>query len=84
LCSLIPDLSVKLSDPAGARALSIDDDPGLVVDEIIGSVSCCAQAHDSAEARLKWALERQGTLQIDDSCRVYRSEFYDAALHAKT
>src|SRR5580700_3594876 len=28
-----------LSDPAGARALSVDDDPGLVVDEIIGVIS---------------------------------------------
>ena len=46
-------------------------------------VSYCAQAHDSAEARLKWALERQGngeTLQKDDSCRAYRSEFYEAAV----
>jgi hypothetical protein len=46
-------------------------------------VSYCAQAHDSAEARLKWALERQRdgeTSQKDDTCRVYRSEFYEAAV----
>src|ERR1700739_3362350 len=28
-----------LSDPAGACALGVDDDPGFVVDEIIGVVS---------------------------------------------
>src|SRR5208282_4800361 len=28
-----------LSDPAGARALGVEDDPGFVVDEIIGVVS---------------------------------------------
>ena len=46
-------------------------------------VSYCAQAHDSAAARLKWALERQRnaiTLQKDDSCRGYRTEFYEAAV----
>jgi hypothetical protein len=46
-------------------------------------VSYCAQAHDSAATRLKWALERQRegeTLQKDDSCRAYRSEFYEAAV----
>jgi hypothetical protein len=45
--------------------------------------SYCAQAHDSAAARLKWALERQRnviTLQKDDSCRGYRTEFYEAAV----
>src|ERR1700683_5296945 len=29
----------NLSDPAGARALGVDDDPGFVVDEIIDVVS---------------------------------------------
>jgi hypothetical protein len=46
-------------------------------------VSYCAQAHDSAAARPKWALERQRDgkmLQKDDSCRAYRSEFYEAAV----
>jgi hypothetical protein len=46
-------------------------------------VSYCAQAHDSAEARLKWALERQRNAippQKDDSCRGYRTEFYEAAV----
>ena len=41
-------------------------------------VSYCAQAHDSAEARLKWALERQGngeTLQKDDGCRAIAASF---------
>jgi hypothetical protein len=50
---------------------------------LAAKVSYCSQAHDSAEARLKWALERQGsgeTLQKDDSCRAYRSEFYEAAV----
>ena len=50
---------------------------------LAANVSYCAQAHDSAEARLKWALERQGngaTLQKDDSCRAYRKEFYEAAV----
>ena len=52
----------------------------LATPVVAAKVSYCAQAHDSAEARLKWALERQGTLQKDDSCRVYRSEFYEAAV----
>jgi hypothetical protein len=46
-------------------------------------VSYCAQAHDSAATRLKWALERQRntiTLQKDDNCRGYRTEFYQAAV----
>ena len=50
---------------------------------LAAKISYCAQARDSAEARLKWALERQGngeTLQKDDSCRAYRSEFYEAAV----
>jgi hypothetical protein len=55
----------------------------LATPVLAAKVSYCAQAHDSAEARLKWALERQGngeTLQKDDSCRAYRSEFYEAAV----
>jgi hypothetical protein len=50
---------------------------------LAAEINYCAQAHDSAEARLKWALERQGhgeTLQKDDSCRAYRSKFYEAAV----
>jgi hypothetical protein len=50
---------------------------------LASNVSYCAQAHDSAAARLKWALERQGNgaaLQKDDSCRDYRREFYEAAV----
>jgi hypothetical protein len=46
-------------------------------------VGYCSQAHDSAATRLQWALERQRnamTLQKDDSCRVYRTEFYEAAV----
>jgi hypothetical protein len=46
-------------------------------------VGYCVQAHDSAATGLKWALERQRnamTLQKDDSCRVYRTEFYEAAV----
>ena len=55
----------------------------LATPVLAAKVSYCAQAHDSAEARLKWALERQGSgeaLQKDDSCRAYRSEFYEAAV----
>jgi hypothetical protein len=55
----------------------------LATPVLAAKVSYCAQAHDSAEARLKWALERQGhgeTLQKDDSCRAYRSKFYEAAV----
>ena len=46
-------------------------------------VSYCAQAHDSAATRLKRALARQRntiTLQKDDNCRGYRTEFYQAAV----
>src|SRR6516162_10662560 len=55
----------------------------LATPVLAAKISYCAQAHDSAQARLKWALERQGngeTLQKDDSCRAYRSEFYEAAV----
>jgi hypothetical protein len=47
------------------------------------TVTYCAQAHEIASARLKWALARQhdsNVLQDDNSCRVYRSEFYEAAV----
>jgi hypothetical protein len=55
----------------------------LATPVLAAKASHCAQAHDNAEARLKWALERQGngeTLQKDDDCRAYRSEFYEAAV----
>ena len=55
----------------------------LATPVIATNVSYCAQAHDSAAARLKWALERQRnviTLQKDDNCRAYRTEFYQAAV----
>jgi hypothetical protein len=55
----------------------------LATPVMAAKVSYCAQAHDSAGARLKWALESQRdgkTLQKDDSCRAYRSEFYEAAV----
>ena len=55
----------------------------LATPVLAAKASHCAQAHDNAEARLKWALERQGngeTLQKDDNCRAYRSEFYEAAV----
>ena len=42
----------------------------------------CSQAHDAAAARLQWARAHQHTTksQEDDSCRVFRSEFYKAAV----
>ena len=55
----------------------------LATPVMAAKVSYCTQAHDSAAARLKWALERQRnviTLQKDDSCRGYRTEFYEAAV----
>ncbi len=55
----------------------------LATPAMAAKVSYCAQAHDSAEARLKWALERQRDgepLQKDDSCHAYRSGFYEAAV----
>jgi hypothetical protein len=55
----------------------------LAIPVLAANVSYCAQAHDSAETHLKRALERQGNgkaLQNDDSCRAYRSEFYEAAV----
>ena len=47
------------------------------------NVAYCAQAHEIALSRLKWALARQhdsNVSQDDDSCRVYRSVFYEAAV----
>ena len=55
----------------------------LATSVMAAKVSYCAQAHDSAAARLKWALERQRNvipLQKDDNCRGYRTEFYQAAV----
>jgi hypothetical protein len=55
----------------------------LATPVMAAKVGYCAQAHDSAATRLQWALERQRnamTLQKDDSCRVYRAEFYEAAV----
>jgi len=45
-------------------------------------ITYCAQAPDVAAVRLKSALAREqnSKLQKDDSCRVYRSEFYAAAV----
>jgi hypothetical protein len=44
--------------------------------------SYCARAPDVAAARLRsaLALKQNSKLQKDDSCRVYRSEFYEAAV----
>jgi hypothetical protein len=47
------------------------------------NVTYCAQAHETASSRLKWALAHQhdyNAMQKDDICRVYRSEFYEAAV----
>jgi hypothetical protein len=55
----------------------------LATPVMAAKVSYCAQAHDSAAARLKWARERQRdgeTLQKYDSCHAYRSDFYEAAV----
>jgi hypothetical protein len=45
-------------------------------------ISYCAQTPDAAAARLRSALALQQNTksQKDDSCRVYRSEFYEAAV----
>jgi DNA-binding transcriptional regulator YdaS (Cro superfamily) len=45
-------------------------------------VNYCAQASDVTAARLRsaFALQQNTTLQKDDSCRVYRREFYAAAV----
>ena len=42
----------------------------------------CGQAHDAAAVRLQWALAHQHNTnsQVDDSCGVFRSEFYKAAV----
>jgi hypothetical protein len=45
-------------------------------------IAYCTQVHDAAAARLKWALVHQhdNKLQASDSCRSFRSEFYNAAV----
>jgi hypothetical protein len=45
-------------------------------------VTFCTQAHDTAAVHLRWALAQQhdGKLHKDDSCRVYRNQFYEAAV----
>jgi hypothetical protein len=45
-------------------------------------VTFCTQAHDTAVVRLRWALAQQhgSELHQDDSCRVYRNQFYEAAV----
>ncbi len=45
-------------------------------------INYCTQAPDVAAARLRsaFALQQNSKLQKDDSCRVYRSEFYEAAV----
>jgi 3-deoxy-D-arabino-heptulosonate 7-phosphate (DAHP) synthase class II len=45
-------------------------------------ITYCAQAPDVTAARLKSAFARaqNSKLQNDDSCRVYRGEFYEAAV----
>jgi hypothetical protein len=45
-------------------------------------VNYCAQAPNIAAARLRSVLERQHSSEMrkDDSCRAYRSEFYEAAV----
>ena len=42
----------------------------------------CTQAHDTAVVHLRWALAQQhdSELHQDDSCRVYRNQFYEAAV----
>jgi hypothetical protein len=42
----------------------------------------CTQAHDTAAVHLRWALAQQNDseLHTDDSCRVYRNQFYEAAV----
>jgi hypothetical protein len=49
-------------------------------------VNYCTRAHDAAAARLRWALAQQhdGKLQTDDSCRVYRDEFYQTVVTRQT
>lgn len=45
-------------------------------------VTFCTQAHDTAEVHLRWALAQQHDSKVheDDSCRVYRNQFYEAAV----
>jgi hypothetical protein len=46
-------------------------------------ITYCTQAHDAAVAHLRWALaprRSSSVLQTDESCRTYRSEFYEAAV----
>jgi hypothetical protein len=45
-------------------------------------VTFCAQAHDTATVHLRWALalKHDSKLHEDDSCRVYRNQFYEAAV----
>jgi hypothetical protein len=45
-------------------------------------VTFCTQAHDTAAVHLRWALAQQhdSKLNKDDSCRVYRNQFYEAAV----
>ena len=42
----------------------------------------CNQAHDTAELHLRWARVQQhdSKLHEDDSCGVYRNQFYEAAV----
>jgi hypothetical protein len=46
-------------------------------------ITYCTQAHDAAVARLRWVLASRrysGVLKTDESCRTYRSQFYEAAV----
>jgi hypothetical protein len=45
-------------------------------------VTFCTQAHDTAAVHVRWALAQQhdSKLHKEDSCRVYRNQFYEAAV----
>jgi hypothetical protein len=45
-------------------------------------ITFCAQVHDTATAQLRWALAQKhdSKLHKDDSCSVYRNQFYEAAV----
>ena len=45
-------------------------------------VTFCTPAHDTAAVQLRWALAQQhdNKLYNDDNCRVYRNQFYEAAV----
>ena len=65
-------------------AMALSASPAMAA---TSDISYCSQVYEAAAARLRWALAHQkgqDAARVEDSCLIYRDQFFEASVTRQT